>query len=214
MLSCFSRDDISDRDDYVVDSAQEKKQIIPSASSKWNDETLDTATRIAMAIEGGDAEFIDTMLKTHDITTLRSWRSHEGETLLHIACRFGNLPTTAYLLDTITDRTAYINLQSVGLETALHLAMCAKATHLATFLLTCGADPSIPNENKESALYLAAYNGLSDVVDSILLSRDGRALALVVNNDGIPPAAIAAVHGHAEISSKLEKIANESLASA
>ena len=132
------------------------------------------------------------MALVEDDSQVVSVADDKGHTALHIACGMSRLDIAAYLLD----HGANINQQST-LESSTPLSLACMNEHpsLTQLLLDRGADPTIPGQNNNTPLMVAAVSGKIEVVRCLL---GHEAAAATINYERGPWTAVAwaGVFGH------------------
>ena len=88
----------------------------------------------------------------------------------------------------------------------LHYACLCRHLTLANQLLRSRADPDLRSGDGQTPLLMAASNGATGVVRTLLAHRADASLTDA--NDGVSPLQVAAVHGYAEIAAAIRKSGN------
>src|SRR5258707_4405954 len=95
---------------------------------------------------------------------VRSQRSTDNATPLHLASQSGNVDIARMLIERGADPT----VQSRDGETALHLALREGNVDTARMLIERGVDPTVQNKDEETALHLASQWGSVDLARMLI----------------------------------------------
>ena len=133
-------------------------------------------------------------------SALLSGFSHDGATLLHLACFFGHQELSIWLVDQGADlKTRSNNYLD---NTPLHAALAgARLPDLVRYLVESGADVSAVGGAGATPLHLAAARGDQALVD-LLLEHGAESVAM---SDGQLPADLASGRGFPELAAQLRK---------
>ncbi|XP_067653188.1 serine/threonine-protein phosphatase 6 regulatory ankyrin repeat subunit A-like [Haliotis asinina] len=138
-----------------------------------NAKNSDGETPVMLAANSGDREIFDNLVrKGADLSAI----DEDGDNILHLACRGGNVKIVNYILiQNIVD----INAKNSDGETPVMLAANSGDREIFDSLVRKGADLSVIDEDGDNILHLACRGGnvkillLESGADPSLVNRDG-----------------------------------------
>lgn len=117
-------------------------------------------------------------------------------TPFHLACSRGHLPVVVHLLDSATERSAYLEARDWYEETPLFDSVLGGHLNVAEYLIDEGAGFQLQNKYERSPLHTATYNNKEDPAH-LLLNRGAN--LEIRNNRGMTPLHLAAEAENAEV---------------
>lgn len=169
--------------------------LTKESDSKSISTTASTKTSIPFfdAIKEGRLDEVKKLLGSN--SALIYEKDENDRSPLHIAAATGNVQIFN-LINTVNE---YINSIGNDGKTALMIAVEAGNVEICETLLNLKADSELLDKNKRTLLHLAAFNGQSAVVTT-LIERFGKTLDLeAVDAANYTPLLLAAQKGHTEI---------------
>ena len=117
--------------------------------------------------------------------------NEDGDSLLHIACQWGDVDIVRYL---ITDERCNPNVKNYTSEdTPLHIAVkCGQDDRVVQLLSYKECNPNVQNKRGDTPLHVAAKYGEADTIVQLLSYKECN--PNVQNNEGDTPLHIAAKH--------------------
>ncbi len=180
---------------------------------KSSAESNDVVGSILVSVAQDDLSYISAAVRDpQKLTTLMSFRSSEGDTILHVFVRENHNAATKILLQHLSFNGSkntlqnFINAQNNWQDTALHLSLSDSDSEIALLLMSVGADPYLKNQNSDTSLYLACGIGWLDAVWKMIQHPNTTAATIsVCSPDGLSPAQIAEQSGHKQIAQLLKE---------
>lgn len=142
--------------------------------------------RLFRAVESGDFHFLKQRVTPENVNRA----DFRGFTLLHAACEDNMTEVAKWLIDC----NANVNFVNYEGDTPLKTATGFGSYECVVLLIKNGADPTIVNRHKRSALHAASYLGRSDILELLLRHYPPRGVFEIdVSSD---TCLIDAVNGH------------------
>lgn len=147
----------------------------------------------------GDVAKLRDVLQAHP--ELLNAHNREGWTALQLASHSGHASAVRQLLESGADVRAMS--QNDMANTALHAAIAGKRTEIVPLLLDQAADPEAKDSGGNTALHLAAHEGVPEIVEQLL--RRGGVNVNSRRDDGKTPLAVALAEGKTEVADLLRR---------
>ncbi|XP_074636507.1 uncharacterized protein LOC141894679 isoform X3 [Acropora palmata] len=130
----------------------------------------DSPTKMFQAINDGDVNSLQEILKERSGSLLNSFRTEEGDSPLHLAAQAGNTEVVKLLVE----NGAKVNVQNSENKTALHISVENKDEALVSYLTSNTAKFDIPDNDGITAEQLAINMEAESIIEMLQAAKDER----------------------------------------